>query len=127
MLYPYYCSDCDADFEVSKSMSVATRPERCPTCSKVISEQNLGAKKIRGHVSTEAAWTGGKMIPQLHPAHPDRVVTSKRQMEAVYKKHGLDLDTGKFVSKEAQIKATVPRHLRTGAVPSAVSGVQEKS
>jgi putative FmdB family regulatory protein len=127
MLYPYFCDSCDKAFDVSKSMSIATRPEPCPTCGRVVREQNLAAKTIRGHVSTEAAWTSGKMIPQLHPAHPDRMVTSKRQMEAVYKKHGIDLDTGKFVSKEAQIKATVPRHLRTGAVPGAVSGVQEKS
>ena len=51
------------------------------------------------------------------------MVTSKRQMEQVYRKNGISLDTGKFLSKEAQIKATVPQHQRTGATPDAVGGV----
>jgi hypothetical protein len=46
-------------------------------------------------------------------------------MEQVYKKHGINLDTGKFVSKEAQIKATVPKNKRTGSTPGTVGGVDE--
>jgi hypothetical protein len=34
-------------------------------------------------------------------------------MEQVYRKNGICLDTGKFVSKEAQVEATVPRKKRS--------------
>ena len=30
--YLYYCSNCDIEFEVSKSMSEAERPEKCSKC-----------------------------------------------------------------------------------------------
>jgi hypothetical protein len=52
------------------------------------------------------------------------MVTSKGQMEKVYRKHGISLDTGKFESKDAQVKATVPRHKRTGQA-TAVGGVDD--
>ncbi|MAA63877.1 MAG: hypothetical protein CL581_03730 [Alteromonadaceae bacterium] len=124
MLYPYRCPDC-GPFEVSKRMAEASRPEPCPECGAVQADQDIRSKRLGGFVSTEGAWSEGKLVPQLHPNHPDRMVTSKRQMETVYQKHGISLDTGKFVSKQAQIKATVPRQLRTGESPSAVGGVDE--
>ncbi|MGA0133969.1 MAG: hypothetical protein ACO3ND_06405 [Opitutales bacterium] len=74
-------------------------------------------------MSTEANWSGGKIVPQLGAGHPDRYVTSQRQMEKVYRKHGINMDTGQFVSKEAQVKATVPRSRRTGQMPGVVSNV----
>lgn len=124
MLYPYACEAC-GPFEVVKSMADAKRPEPCPHCGEVIEHQSYAAKRLNGHVGTESNWTGGKLVPQLHPQHPDRMVTSQRQMEEVYKKHGINLDTGKFVSKEAQIAATLPSKKRTGKIPGAVGGVDD--
>jgi len=126
MLYPYLCEAC-GPFEVVKSMADATRPEPCPQCGTAIAHQNYGAKRLNGHVGTESNWTGGKIIPQLHPAHPNYRVTSQREMERVYKENGISLDTGKYVSKEAQIKATVPRHLRKGETAGVVSGVDQQN
>ncbi len=124
MIYPYRCPD-HGPFEVDKSMADSDRAEPCPVCGSHQSQQDMGAKNVGGYVSRSGNWTGGKVIPQLHPNHPDRMVTSKRQMEQVYKKHGINLDTGKFVSKEAQIAATVPKNQRTGVTPGAVGGVDE--
>jgi len=122
MLYPYLCPTC-GPFEVDKPMADSDRPEPCPTCTLPQTEQDFGAKSIRGYVSREGNWSDGKLVAQLHPKHPDRMVTSQRQMEQVYRKHGISLDTGQFESKEAQIAATVPRAQRTGAIPDAVGGV----
>jgi putative FmdB family regulatory protein len=126
MLYPYTCDAC-GPFEVVKSMADATRPEPCPQCGTVIEHQTYAAKRLNGYVGTESNWTGGKIIPQLHPAHPDYRVTSQRQMERVYKENGLNLETGKFVSEEAQIKATLPRRNRTGNKSGVISGVDQEN
>lgn len=124
MFYPYCCPE-HGPFEVEKEMKHSDRAEPCPICGLKQSQQDLSAKNVGGYISREGDWSSGKAIPQLHPNHPDRMVTNKRQMEQVYKKHGINMDTGKFVSKEAQIAATVPRKLRTGTIPSAVGGVDE--
>ena len=80
-------------------------------------------------MSRDGNWSGGKKVFQLHPNHPDSVVTSKKQMETVYQRNGISLDTGHFISEEAQIKGTVPIAKRTGKVSdtTVVSGVQEES
>lgn len=124
MIYPYRCPDC-GPFDVSKSMKHSDRAEPCPGCGVKQSQQDFGAKRVGGYVSREGDWTGGKAVQQLHPKHPDRMVTSKRQMEQVYRKHGISLDTGQFESREAQIAATVPHKLRTGKNPDVVAGVDE--
>ena len=111
--YPYSCDKCEILFTVDKPGDLVRRPEPCPNCGTKIAEQNFLAKTIRGHVSREGDWSGGKFVPQLHPNHPDRMVTSKNQMEEVYRKHGICHETGRFTSKEAQIAATVPKGLRT--------------
>ena len=122
MNYPYNCPDC-GQFEVSRAISEAARPEPCPSCGTLIEEQDFCSKRVGGYVSTEANWSGGKIVPQLGAGHPDRYVTSQRQMEQVYRKHGINMDTGQFVAKEAQVKATVPRKRRTGQMPGVVSNV----
>ena len=122
MIYPYLCGAC-GPFEVSKRMAEADLAEPCPVCGEVIENLDYAAKQIGGYLSTEGNWTGGKIVPQLPATHPDYNVTSERQMERVYQKHGISMDTGKFESKEAQIKATVPRHKRTGHIPQAVGGL----
>ena len=122
MLYPYRCNDC-GPFEIVKPMKESGRAEPCPECGVVIEGQDYSAKGIGGFVGRQGNWSGGKMVPQLPANHPDHMVTSKRQMERVYRKHGISLDTGKFKTPEAQIKATVPRHKRTGRIPDAVGGV----
>ena len=123
MLYPYFCPLCAAPFEIIKSMAEASRAEPCPSCGELVKEQDFSQKRLGGFVSTEGNWSGGKLVPQLHPKHPDNMVTSKRQMEKVYQKHGISLDTGHFTSKEAQIAATVPLAHRTKGTPQAVGGV----
>jgi putative FmdB family regulatory protein len=122
MLYPYICDTC-GPFEVPKPMSEASRPEPCPQCSSVIQHQDYAAKNINGGVGTEGNWSGGKIVSQLPPSHPDYYVTSKRQMEKVYKRNGISMETAKFCSKADQIKATVPVRFRTGTTPGAVGGV----
>ena len=122
MNYPYTCPDC-GPFDVEKPMSAAQEPGICPDCGAAITEQDFGCKGVGGYVSTEANWSGGKIIPQLGAGHPDRYVTSERQMARVYRKHGINMDTGNFVSAEAQIKATVPRKRRTGQTPGVVANV----
>lgn len=110
--YIYRCADCDLRFSVSKSLKDAVRVETCPECYSDDTDQDYGKKSVGGHISREGSWSEGKLVPQLHPRHPDRMVTSKRQMEQVYRKHGISLDTGQFESKEAQVAATCPRKLR---------------
>ena len=107
--YPYLCSSCSTEWEVTKSAADCRRPEPCPSCGLETADQDYGAKSIGGFVSREGAWSEGKTVVQLHPRHPDRMVTSKTQMEGVYRKHGISMDTGHFESKEAQVEATVPR------------------
>ena len=121
MLYPYLCDRCGA-FDVVKSMSDAKRPEPCPTCGDVITEHDYAAKGLRGYVGTESNWTGGKIVPQLPANHPDYRVTSKQQMERVYKNHGISMETGHFVSSEAQKAATLPKNKRNGNAGTVVGG-----
>ena len=125
--YPYLCGGCGEPWTVIKSFAESSDHEACPECGIVASEQDYEQKNVGGNVSSEGNWSSGKLVVQLGPNHPDRVVTSKRQMEKVYNKHGISLDTGFFKSKEAQIKATVPKHKRTGVIPDHVSGVKEES
>lgn len=126
--YPYKCNSCTSCFDVSKLMSEANRAEDCPSCGKTIKEQSYAGRSFNGFVSTEGNWSGGKKVVQLPPNHPDYCVTSKKQMEEVYQRNGISLDTGHFESKEAQIKGTVPRAKRGLATDNTVvGGVQEKS
>lgn len=122
MLYPYQCPTC-GPFEVAKSMSEASRPEPCPQCGETILHQDYANKPINGGVSIEGNWSGGKIVTQLPPSHPDYHVTSKRQMEKVYRRNGISMETAKFESKEAQIRSTVPAQHRTGTDPGTVGGV----
>jgi putative FmdB family regulatory protein len=124
MIYPYRCPE-HGPFEVSKRMADASRPEPCPVCGMVQPDQDFQAKDLAGFLSTEGDWSGGKFVPQLPANHPDSMVTSKGQMEKVYRKHGINMDTGKFESKEAQIRATVPAHKRTGQQTTAIGGVDD--
>lgn len=124
MIYPYLCSNCGI-FDVSKRMSESSRPEPCPSCSTVVAEQHFAAKRLGGFLPQESNWIDGKVIQQLPPYHPDYHVTSKRQMEQVYKRNGLNMDTGSYVDNEAQVKATLPRNKRTGRMPKVVSGVDD--
>jgi putative FmdB family regulatory protein len=124
MIYPYRCPE-HGSFEVEKPMADSDRAEPCPVCGAHQSEQDIQAKRVGGYVSTDGNWTGGKRVIQLHPNHPDAMVSSKRQMEQVYKKHGISMETGKYVSKEAQIAGTVPRRQRTGKIPDVVGGVDD--
>jgi len=119
MRYPYRCA-CGESWEVEKQSKDYARPEPCPVCGNLATEQDYSQKSVGGFVNSEGAWSEGKLVAQLHPYHPDRMVTSKRQMEKVYRKHGISLDTGHYTSKEAQIKATLPRRkLRNlGKIPT---------
>ena len=111
--YNYRCEDCDIIFEVNKAMRESDRHEPCPNCDTAIEKQHLAKRTFSGFVNRDGSWTEGKFVPQLGPGHPDQMVTSKTQMEQVYRKNGICLDTGKFVSKEAQVEATVPRKKRS--------------
>ena len=115
MRYTYRCEQCDMHWTVEKESALYERPEPCPECGLETADQDFGRKSVGGFVSTEANWSSGKLVPQLGPGHPDAMVTSERQMEKVYRKHGISLDTGYYTSKEAQVKATVPRKQRLGA------------
>ena len=127
--YPYHCTKCKSDFDVVKMMSDAGRVEECPDCGNTIKEQSYSGRRLNGFVSTEGNWSGGKKVGQLHPSHPAYHVSSKKQMEDVYKRNGISMDTGHFESKEAQVKGTTPRKQRTGNVTDStiIGGVQENS
>ena len=122
MLYPYICDSC-GPLEVVKPMSEASRPEPCPECAVVSGWQDYAAKNSNGGISTQANWVDGKIVAQLPPSHPDYHVTSKRQMERVYKRNGLSMETAKFKTNEDQIRATVPARFRTGDTLKTVGGV----
>lgn len=122
MRYPYTCPTC-GPFEVLKRMADATRPETCPVCGTTVSEQDYGAKNVNNQIPAESKWVEGRPIVQLPVNHPDYMVTSKTQMERVYKKHGISMDTGHFVSNEAQQKATLPRSKRKGFKGAVTGGV----
>ena len=125
--YPYLCGGCARPWTVFKPFAESGTPEECPNCGIVESQQDYGQKGIGSYVNTDEDWSSGKVVVQLGPSHPDRMVTSKRQMEKVYQKHDISMDTGHFKSKEAQIKATVPINKRRGDSPGSVSGVKEES
>jgi len=129
MIYPFKCRQCAHPFDVSRSMSV-DGPEPCPLCKRPC-EQDYSRKTVNSHVSTEGDWTGGKAILQLPKDHPDYMVTNRNDMADAYKRNGLCMDTGKLVSKEAQVKATIPRGTAQEAALSnpdlAVGGVREES
>ena len=120
--YPYRCEDCGNAWTVFKRMAEASDPASCTACGTETTTQDYAAKALNGGVGTEGNWSGGKKVFQLHPNHPDSVVTSKSQMEKVYRKHGISLDTGHFVSKEAQVAATLPASKRRGLTDSTVVG-----
>lgn len=120
--YPYFCEDCGNSWTVFKGMAEARKPETCTACGTATTDHDYAAKGLRGGVSTEGNWSGGKKVFQLHPSHPDSVVTSKSQMEKVYRKHGISLDTGHFESKEAQVAATLTTNKRQGLKDSTVVG-----
>ena len=128
MRYPYRCEQCDTRWSVEKESALHERPEPCPECRLETTSQDYSQKNIVGFVSSDGAWSAGKLVPQLGVGHPDRMVTSKPEMEKIYRKHGISLDTGHFISKEAQIKATLPRKKRLGIDPSNihVGGVIEE-
>ena len=128
-IYPYTCDECNASFEVSKLMEHNKRAEACPECGHKVIEQDFSRKQFRGFVNRETDWCSGKPIVQLHPNHPDRMVRSKTQMEKVYRKNGISMETGHFVSKEAQTQATVPRKQRlpsSATKDAAYGGVKEE-
>ena len=125
MKYPYRCFCCDHRFSVDKPADQHARSEPCPDCGTEIIEQDFMAKRIGGFVNTTDAWSEGRTVVQLGPKHPDRMVTSKGQMEKVYRKHGICLETGHYVSKEAQVKATLPRSKRTGQASNVCSGLRD--
>lgn len=125
--YPYYCEICIADFEVLKSMAEATRAEPCPHCGAEVRHQNHAAKQVGGFISTESNWSEGKRIVQLHPNHPDAMVTSRRHMEQAYVRNGISMDTGHFVSETAQIRGTLPKALRTGQEAGVLGGIKEEN
>jgi len=128
MRYPYRCEQCDTRWSVEKESALYERPEPCPECGLETADQDFGRKSVGGYVNSDDSWSSGKLVPQLGPGHPDAMVTSKTQMEKVYRKHGISLDTGHYLSKEAQVKATVPRQKRLGIDPSTlhVGGVIEE-
>ena len=116
--YPYQCPDCKTEFSVDKQMSESSRAETCPECEATVAEQSYAGRRLNGFVSSEGNWSGGKAVFQLHPKHPDYVVTSKKQMEDVYKKNRISMETGQFKTEEDSIRGTVPRKLRTRKVPT---------
>tara|TARA_R100001530_G_scaffold40296_1_gene30987 strand:- start:465 stop:854 length:390 start_codon:yes stop_codon:yes gene_type:complete len=125
--YPYRCADCQTPWSEDRPGSEYRAVATCPQCGLETTEQDFTQKRVGGYVNKENAWSEGKLVPQLHPRHPDRMVTSKKQMEEVYRKHGISMETGHFVSKEAQIQATVPRKMRTSPSTSLeVGGVIEE-
>lgn len=120
--YPYRCIECVTDWSVIKSVASVDNPESCPACGLVTLEQCFAAKGVGSFVSTEGDWVGGKTIFQLHPGHPDRMVTSKLEMEQKYKKHGISMETGQFKTRAAQLAATVPASRRGAATEKTAMG-----
>ena len=127
--YPYRCAECSVCWQEKRLGADCAQPAKCPQCGLETTQQDYRQKNIGGFISTEGDWSGGKLVPQLGPGHPDAMVTSKRQMEKVYRRHGISLETGHFTSREAQVKATVPRSKRKGLMTSntAIGGVQEEN
>ena len=126
--YPYRCAECSVCWQESRLGADCAQPAKCPQCGLETTQQDYSQKNIGGFISTEGDWSGGKLVPQLGVGHPDSMVTSKTQMEKVYRKHGISLDTGHFTSKEAQIQATVPRKKQAPRLPSnvVIGGVKEE-
>jgi len=126
MIYPYHCTACDFSFDVSKSMHDSGRHEPCPKCGRVVKEQDYRAKRVTGHLDVAHSWSEGRAIMQLPAGHPDHMVSNRRDMERAYEKNGICMDTGKFVSKEAQVKATLPPKKRHISADMVVGGLREE-
>jgi len=87
----------------------------CPDCGQAGGERTLAElTTINGCVNTEQDWVNGKTVFQLHPNDPDRVVTSQRQCEEVYRKNGISLETGQIVD-EKKFHREYNKHLRKSA------------
>lgn len=81
----------------------------CPVCSEQMG-QNYTNKRVSAKVPI--GWSDGKVVHQLHPRDPDRVVTSKNEMARVYKKKGISMDTG-LVDNESKYNASLKKAYRT--------------
>ena len=110
MRYEFYCRDCDASVEEDHPMSEGP-PETitCPVCAEQMG-QNYMNKAVAAKVPI--GWSDGKVVHQLHPRDPDRVVTSKNEMARVYKKKGISMDTG-LVDNESKFNASLKKAYRT--------------
>jgi hypothetical protein len=68
-----------------------------------------------------SSWASGKVMFQLPPGHPDRIVTSERECRAVMRKHGIDEATGQFRSDALRHKAEGSRRERAKMAKGRVS------
>ena len=116
-LYTYTCDGCGAETEGFARMADSDQPGGACACGGVLRRDCRHLTTVGGTVPH--GWTDGKEIFQLHPKDPLRMVTSKRQMEEVYRKRGLDPDTGtvsdakKFdAARERQAKPVQARNQR---------------
>lgn len=59
-----------------------------------------------------SSWGSGKVMFQLPPGHPDRIVGSEKEARAVARKHGISEETGQFKSEALRHKAEGSRRER---------------
>ena len=65
---------------------------------------NEGKGMITG-INTSKDWTKGRRIAALPQSHPDHFVESPAEMERMYKKNGISMETGDFVDEASKNRA----------------------
>ena len=94
------CGDCQ------KPLSVAQADALVESSKK--RKELLGSTSRGGLLSTvgsKTSWSKGKRIAQLPAAHPDHMVESEKDMERMYQKHNISMDTGDFLDEKSRSKA----------------------
>ena len=85
-------------------------------CDREMSEALAnGTMNVSAYMSSHGEgknWSDGKIIHQLPPGHPDRVVTSESQARNVAQKHGINEETGQFKSNRYKEAMWSPENTR---------------
>lgn len=93
-------------------------------------EQQMAAVRAAGVAECESDriegdWSKPRLIPWLHPNHPNYRVTSEREALTVCKVWGIDPAKGGFISEKHQARALAAAHANRGAAFERLTAAQK--
>jgi len=90
--FDFGCPSCETRHEIWRTLADAKDPAHCPSCETEMA-RIWDADSVPIVLDLRPSWSEGHTIFQLPKNCPDRHVTSQKQMDKVYVKHGIDPDT----------------------------------